>query len=535
MKNAKQHAQTVRKVASAALTAILTAGLLPPGLPLGSPAMALSQTVEDPQVDNARQVEIVTIVDQEAYDEEKLYEGDFNLEHRFFADLPGKAWDGHDTREITEYFDYRQYAPADNIISHVWGNVIPGHSWISNAEFLGDEGPRVQPGDFAFQLVPHDGEGGYGGLLEFYDFVKNGGLAGGGSWGSTSITTFFPTGQTVVVHHPAVTHQEARVAPALSRAAGGKVTVSQSPVPAWDEEVVTWRREPYTYRNVLCYYATNLKTGEELPIWDYAERVNYGHSLERRDWDVADGEKRFDDYHPGWSESTTVHHPATTAYGWGWGELDGKDYYVRRGETSVLTGWQLLDEDGLWHEFAADGAATGRTSVEDPRSAGLDDELARKYPLDKDYWVYEGDEGDVAVWRVYRAGKMRRNTWVSIGQDWYWLGDDGKMQVGWFLDPSDGHWYFMNDRHDGTYGKLCSGWLYRNGRWYWLNPVHDGTFGRMMTGWQLIRGTWYWFYDDGHMITGYASHALLYPNARPPYAQDYFDASGAWKGTVYRP
>ena len=138
---------TTKRIGAAALTAILTAGLCPAGLPIDNLAPVLSQAVEDPQPEDARQMEIVTIVDQEAYDEEKLYEGDFNSEHRFFADLPGKAWDGHDTHEITEYFDYRQFAPADNIISHVWGDVIPGHSWISNADFFGycSHPPRSDP------------------------------------------------------------------------------------------------------------------------------------------------------------------------------------------------------------------------------------------------------------------------------------------------------------------------------------------------------------------------------------------------------
>lgn len=49
-------------------------------------------------------------------------------------------------------------------------------------------------------------------------------------------------------------------------------------------------------------------------------------------------------------------------------------------------------------------------------------------------------------------------------------------------------WYYFDEN-----GYLVSGWLNDNNRRFYLHPLHDGTFGRMYTGWNKIDGIWRYF------------------------------------------
>ena len=71
------------------------------------------------------------------------------------------------------------------------------------------------------------------------------------------------------------------------------------------------------------------------------------------------------------------------------------------------------------------------------------------------------------------------------------------MAAGW--EYVDGHYYYLNRVHDGTYGAMLAGWQWIDGEYYYLNPVHDGTYGRMLTGWQWYNGNRYYFYGNGKM------------------------------------
>ena len=67
-------------------------------------------------------------------------------------------------------------------------------------------------------------------------------------------------------------------------------------------------------------------------------------------------------------------------------------------------------------------------------------------------------------------------SWVnSSAEVWRYQNDDGTfLQNGWFLDPADGKWYYLDEQGVMTYG-----WKYIDNVWYFFNPVHDGTFGSM--------------------------------------------------------
>ena len=76
------------------------------------------------------------------------------------------------------------------------------------------------------------------------------------------------------------------------------------------------------------------------------------------------------------------------------------------------------------------------------------------------------------IWSLDAAGKWRfagsavfKNTWGYIVNPY---APAGLPKEGWF-------------RFDGN-GNLLSGWQLIGGKWYYLNPKHDGTFGMCQLG-----------------------------------------------------
>jgi glucan-binding YG repeat protein len=121
---------------------------------------------------------------------------------------------------------------------------------------------------------------------------------------------------------------------------------------------------------------------------------------------------------------------------------------------------------------------------------------------------------------------------VELYGDWYFMGHDGHMLVGLqeLQYAVRTERYYFNPYHDGTYGKMCVGWLYADGSWWLLNPAHDGTFGRVMTGWQRSGGRWYWLDAEGRMATGWLRQGGTWYYLEPsgPMATGWRWVGGAW-------
>jgi len=87
--------------------------------------------------------------------------------------------------------------------------------------------------------------------------------------------------------------------------------------------------------------------------------------------------------------------------------------------------------------------------------------------------------------------------WVSkTPTEWSYQNDDGMYQTGgWFQDPADERWYYLNES-----GVMSFGWKLLNDHWYFLNMNHDGAFGARVTSeWQWIDGYCYYFGADGRL------------------------------------
>ena len=112
-----------------------------------------------------------------------------------------------------------------------------------------------------------------------------------------------------------------------------------------------------------------------------------------------------------------------------------------------------------------------------------------------------------AEWYYFdNTGRMVTGDWAQDSRGWYFLGADGKMMSGFReinLGRADDGWYYFNTKHDGSYGRVLSGWQLINGDWYYFNEKHNGTYGRMVTSdWAVDSKYWYFLGPDGKMLTG---------------------------------
>ncbi len=109
-------------------------------------------------------------------------------------------------------------------------------------------------------------------------------------------------------------------------------------------------------------------------------------------------------------------------------------------------------------------------------------------------WQGSGDN-----WYYYSNGTIVKG-WLFDGSNWYYCDPStGVMRSGWIQD-SDGRWYYMNQNHDGTFGRMVTGWLNDRGVYYYLNPNAGGPMGSMVTGTVQIGGKNYNFASSGALI-----------------------------------
>lgn len=111
--------------------------------------------------------------------------------------------------------------------------------------------------------------------------------------------------------------------------------------------------------------------------------------------------------------------------------------------------------------------------------------------------------------------------WQVINGNWYFFNpNNNNKAIADAWAQIDNQWYYFNE-----YGILQSGWLLNGGQWYFLNPAHDGTFGRMMTGWiQVGPGSPRYLLNAGENPN--LPYGAMYSNTTTPDGHTV-DASGA--------
>lgn len=123
----------------------------------------------------------------------------------------------------------------------------------------------------------------------------------------------------------------------------------------------------------------------------------------------------------------------------------------------------------------------------------------------KEQYTPQWHKNNDGKWSYYDSlGEPIKEQWVLDKGNWYYLGSDGYMQIGW--TKLNGTWYYLNNN-----GSMKTGWLKDNDQWYYL--TNDGS---MKIGWINTGDNWYYLSSDGSM---------LYNTSVDGY---YLDENGAW-------
>jgi len=106
--------------------------------------------------------------------------------------------------------------------------------------------------------------------------------------------------------------------------------------------------------------------------------------------------------------------------------------------------------------------------------------------------------------------------WQKEEGAWTFINPQGEKQKGWIV--SEGAWYLLKEDS----GTLQSGWWKSpSGKWFFFHTDHDGSFGRLCTGWQWIDGYCYYFEDQDSAHLG----ELLTAGTKDGYS---VDEDGRW-------
>ena len=106
--------------------------------------------------------------------------------------------------------------------------------------------------------------------------------------------------------------------------------------------------------------------------------------------------------------------------------------------------------------------------------------------------------------------------WQKEEGAWTFINPQGEKQKGWIV--SEGAWYLLKEDS----GTLQSGWWKSpSGKWFFFHTAHDGSFGRLCTGWQWIDGYCYYFEDQDSAHLG----ELLTAGTKDGYS---VDEDGRW-------
>ena len=133
--------------------------------------------------------------------------------------------------------------------------------------------------------------------------------------------------------------------------------------------------------------------------------------------------------------------------------------------------------------------------------------------------------------------------YISDGayREYYHIADNGIMDHGWYYDPKERNWYYLNEKHDGRFGAMMRGWIKdsQDGKWYYLDPQG----GAMRMGWIKDRdGKWYYLSPGNETPTWVqeASGRWVYTGKGRPAGSMYaaektpdgymVGADGAWTG-----
>ena len=226
----------------------------------------------------------------------------------------------------------------------------------------------------------------------------------------------------------------------------------------------------------------------------------------------------------------------------------GTSYYWVREDGVLQTGWLLYDDNWYWFDDNGVMMASGWKEINNNlyyfqswggiykngfQSIGGNEYYFRSWGgvYRNTFFTVKGKtyiaQNDGSIYHASQTG------WVQLGDQTYWINQDGSVQTGWL--KLEGKWYWL--KADGT--RAASEWItYDNNRYYfdgdgvmytgihtiggtkyafqsWGGLYHDQTFtiggktyyansdGTFATGWVQNGGKTYYFDEDGTSHTGW--------------------------------
>ena len=179
----------------------------------------------------------------------------------------------------------------------------------------------------------------------------------------------------------------------------------------------------------------------------------------------------------------------------------GTSYYWVREDGVLQTGWLLYDDNWYWFDDNGVMMASGWKEINNNlyyfqswggiykngfQSIGGNEYYFRSWGgvYRNTFFTVKGKSYIAQnVGSIYLASQTG---WVQLGDQTYWINQDGSVQTGWL--KLEGKWYWL--KADGT--RAASEWItYDNNRYYF-----DGD-GVMYTGMKEVDGTRYYFHSWG--------------------------------------
>lgn len=163
----------------------------------------------------------------------------------------------------------------------------------------------------------------------------------------------------------------------------------------------------------------------------------------------------------------------------GWYQVNNRWYYADPTNAWNLTGWQDLNSQWYYFDPSETWADTGWQWLDnnwfyfDPTNHGQ--MLTGLQTVDRQvYYLNERHDGTY--------GAMQRN-WQFVNGHWYDFANGGAAKTGWLLTPAN-NWYYFNEN-----GQALTGWYQVNQHWYYGDPTNAWT----LRGWQLLSDGWHYF------------------------------------------
>ena len=130
------------------------------------------------------------------------------------------------------------------------------------------------------------------------------------------------------------------------------------------------------------------------------------------------------------------------------------------------------------------GTPTGTPLGGSPLGGSSGSGAAGGYAAPAAGWFGGGD-----VW-YYLVNQTPFTGWLAITQEeWYYMQPGtGLMKTGWFNDGA--YVYRLNTNHDGSFGKMLTGYQVVDGQTYYFNETHNGAYGAMYHDCYTPNGRW---------------------------------------------